>query len=155
MKERIIAIIKEKNLTLKDFVEKVGIQRSTLSHIITGRNNPSLELLIKILKTFPDINVEWLLLGVGSMFKNNVSTISEETFNLPILEKSNDNKDSVGTNLEKNKLLGELVNNNAIYRADNESITKLENINDVEKENISKIIILYKDNTAEVYRIKK
>ena len=47
------------------FAEKVGVQRSSISHILSGRNKPSLEFILKILSTFPEVELYWLLNGKG------------------------------------------------------------------------------------------
>jgi len=58
--------IEEKDLSAIEFSEQVGIQRSSLSHLYSGRNKPSIDLLLKIKKQFPDINLEWLITGEKS-----------------------------------------------------------------------------------------
>lgn len=48
------------------FAESIGVQRSAISHILSGRNKPSLEFVMKILETYPDIELYWLLNGKGN-----------------------------------------------------------------------------------------
>lgn len=67
MKERIAQIIKEEQLTAVQFAKETGIQQASLSHILNGRNNPSLEIIKKIHHRFPYINLDWLLYGEGNM----------------------------------------------------------------------------------------
>lgn len=67
MKERIEHILRAKNMTASEFAEKLGIQASGLSHILSGRNNPSLDFVMKLKAAFPEYNFDWLLLGVGPM----------------------------------------------------------------------------------------
>jgi len=69
MKDRIILLIKAKNLTAAQFAEIIGVQKSSISHIISGRNNASLDFIQKILVSFPDVNMEWLMLGKGPLFR--------------------------------------------------------------------------------------
>lgn len=45
--------------------EKIEVQRSSISHILSGRNKPSLEFVLKILKAYPEVELYWLLNGVG------------------------------------------------------------------------------------------
>lgn len=70
MIERIQLILKTKNISASRFADEIGVQRSSISHILSGRNNPSLELVQKILKRFPDINIEWIMNGKGSMYSS-------------------------------------------------------------------------------------
>ena len=65
MINRILLVLKTQNLTSSQFADEIGVQRSSISHILSGRNNPSLEFVTKILKRFPDINSEWILFGKG------------------------------------------------------------------------------------------
>jgi transcriptional regulator with XRE-family HTH domain len=68
MKERIILLIRAKNFTAAQFAEEIGVQKSGISHIISGRNNPSLDFVQKILQRFPEVNMDWLIMGKGPMF---------------------------------------------------------------------------------------
>lgn len=63
-KERIIEIIEKSGLTPSEFADKIGVQRSAISHITSGRNNPSLDFLIKIKNEFPEIDTDWLIFGI-------------------------------------------------------------------------------------------
>ena len=70
MKDRIKKIIEFENISYSKFADDVGIQRSGVSHLISGRNNPSLEVIQKIIEAYDYINIEWLLLGKGEMIKD-------------------------------------------------------------------------------------
>ena len=65
--QRIIRIMQDKNMNPTRFAEEIGIQRAAMSHIKLGRNNPSADVLTKIIERFEDINPGWLLTGKGSM----------------------------------------------------------------------------------------
>ncbi|MDY0216751.1 MAG: helix-turn-helix transcriptional regulator [Bacteroidales bacterium] len=73
MLERINRIIEEKQMSTTQFADFINIQRPTMSHIISGRNNPSLDIVIKILTAFPDIDSDWLMFGDGKMYKDEIS----------------------------------------------------------------------------------
>lgn len=68
-KDRIEKIMQQENMNSTQFALETGIQTSTLSHILNGRNKVSLEVLKKILNRFRTINSDWLILGVGSMYR--------------------------------------------------------------------------------------
>ncbi len=51
------------------FAEKIGVQRSSISHILSGRNKPSLEFVLKVLSSFPEVELYWLLNGKGTFPK--------------------------------------------------------------------------------------
>jgi transcriptional regulator with XRE-family HTH domain len=52
-----------------EFAERIGVQRSSISHVLSGRNKPSIDFLEKILNTFPDIDANWLITGKSSSIK--------------------------------------------------------------------------------------
>ena len=68
MINRINLILRAKNITARQFAEEIGIQPSGMSHILGGRNNPSLEFISKVLRRYPEIDANWLLLGKGEMY---------------------------------------------------------------------------------------
>ena len=67
MKDRIAHIMRSKNLKATDFATLLGIQPSGVSHILAGRNKPSLEFVKKIKETFPEYNLDWIIFGTGPM----------------------------------------------------------------------------------------
>ncbi|MDD2412089.1 MAG: helix-turn-helix transcriptional regulator [Bacteroidales bacterium] len=87
MLERINRIIEEKQMSTTQFADFINIQRPTMSHIISGRNNPSLDIVMKILTAFPDIDSDWLMFGDGKMYKAEISKeeISNELPDKPAL----------------------------------------------------------------------
>lgn len=79
MKDRIKKVIDHEQLTSSKFADIINVQRSSISHILSGRNNPSLEVVQKILTSFSTLNSEWLLFGRGAMFKNEENSHSENS----------------------------------------------------------------------------
>ena len=67
MKDRIAHIIRAKNLTAAEFAIRLGIQPSNISHLLSGRNNPSLDFVRKLKETFPEYNLDWIIFGNGPM----------------------------------------------------------------------------------------
>jgi transcriptional regulator with XRE-family HTH domain len=67
MKDRIAHIMRSKNLKATEFAALLGIQPSGVSHVLAGRNNPSLEFVKKIKETFPEYNLDWIIFGTGPM----------------------------------------------------------------------------------------
>jgi transcriptional regulator with XRE-family HTH domain len=68
MKERLLQLIDLEHLTPSKFADLIGVQRSSVSHILSDRNKPSFDFLQKTLKTFPGLKAEWLMLGEGPMY---------------------------------------------------------------------------------------
>jgi transcriptional regulator with XRE-family HTH domain len=69
MKERIIQFLKSENKSSAQFAEEIGVQPSGISHILSGRNKPSLDFIIKMLEKYKFLSTEWLLFGKGSIYK--------------------------------------------------------------------------------------
>lgn len=70
MLNRINLILKAKNITSKQFAEEIGVQPSGLSHILSGRNNPSLDFVMKVIRRYPEIDIHWLMFGKGEMYES-------------------------------------------------------------------------------------
>lgn len=60
---RIQELIRKNQLNAAKFADRIGVQRSNLSHVLTGRNKPGLDFIEKVLLEFPDIDANWLISG--------------------------------------------------------------------------------------------
>lgn len=65
-------------MTAKQFAEESGIQAGTISNIVNGRNNPSLDVMQRVLNRFRTINSDWLILGIGSMYRTTANTAQND-----------------------------------------------------------------------------
>lgn len=70
-RQRLQQIMEAEKLNAKQFAEEVGISAGTISNIMGGRNNPSLDVLQAVLNRFRTINSDWLILGIGAMYRPN------------------------------------------------------------------------------------
>ena len=70
MIDRINLIMRAKNITASQFADEINIQRSGMSHIMSGRNKPSLDFVMRVLNRYPEIDTNWLLFGKGEMYKS-------------------------------------------------------------------------------------
>lgn len=59
------------------FADAIGVQRSGLSHLLSGRNKPSLDFVMKIVEQYPEVDLYWLLNGVGNFPPNDTATVKE------------------------------------------------------------------------------
>ncbi len=76
--ERIAEIIKMENLTNSQFAQLIGIQPSAVTHLLSGRNAPSLQVIQKILDTFRGISPEWFVSGIGDMYRKSPEQIENK-----------------------------------------------------------------------------
>jgi transcriptional regulator with XRE-family HTH domain len=70
MKDRISEFLRRENKTSANFAEEIGVQPSAVSHILAGRNKPSLDFVLKMLNKYRFLSVEWLLFGKGGMYND-------------------------------------------------------------------------------------
>lgn len=151
MNERIKKIMEVKNLSATQFSDEINIQRSSLSHVLSGRNKPSLDFMIKIKSRFPEINLDWLLIGNGKMINEIVP--EKET-------KENDDSQAIVENLPEIGLFSESETESLQTDDRSETIAKSEEppIYPQKKPDLGKsaekVIILYNDNTFSVYTQK-
>jgi len=73
MIERIMQIMELEGIKPGEFAEQIGINRSAISHILNGRNKPSLDVVNRILSRYDYINTDWLLFGKGDLRKKNIA----------------------------------------------------------------------------------
>ncbi len=82
MKDRISKLMEVEQISPTRFAIMIGTQPSVVSHILNGRNKPSLEVAQKILNAFPTINPDWLILGVGAMYREELPSRQGSLFDI-------------------------------------------------------------------------
>ena len=70
MKERLLKFLNNEQLSSARFADIIGVQPSSISHILSGRNKPGFDFIQKILTSYPSLNAEWLIMGKGNMLKS-------------------------------------------------------------------------------------
>lgn len=80
---RLQIIFEREGISASIFADRIGVQRSAISHILSGRNKPGFDLLQKIIAKFPTINTEWLITGLGDPYKQPVKQIQTTLFDPP------------------------------------------------------------------------
>lgn len=140
--KRIISLMGDKNLSSKQFAEELNISPSIVTHITSGRNNPSLDIVLKIKNKYPEVDLDWLLLGASD-----TPIYLEQTNNPPIPPQ----KEWVELPF-KNNLLNE--EQPASYLTKQSEIKNLANEKIVPKpieDELVKVILFYKNGKFEVF----
>jgi transcriptional regulator with XRE-family HTH domain len=106
------------------FAEEIGVQRSSISHILSGRNKPSLEFVLKVLSSFPEVELYWLMNGKGTFPSEKNTLVRHEE------KVESQNQD----------LFSEPVSQNS-----NSETPQLQKPIDASKKEIDRIVIFYKD----------
>jgi len=84
-RQRLQQLMEAEQLSAKQFADQVGISAGTISNIMGGRNNPSLDVLQAVFNRFRTVNSDWLILGIGSMYRPNGGQDGPQTslFDMP------------------------------------------------------------------------
>jgi transcriptional regulator with XRE-family HTH domain len=156
LKDRIEKIMQNEAMNAVQFASEIGIQGSTLSHILNGRNKPSLEVVMKILKRFDYIHSDWLIFGEGPMNRSERQSKTPTLFDLQDLSNTNtinyvkksEQKDeliqpSIQQNVEQKEIMNESIK---APKTDENKISSAF----IEKA-IRRIIVYFNDNTFQEF----
>ena len=78
MNTRLKQFIEAENISQAEFADKLKVVRASVSHIIAGRNKPSYEFIRSLILHYPQLNMEWLMLGKGKLYKQTATTEEEK-----------------------------------------------------------------------------
>lgn len=145
MVERITQIMKREGLTPSKFAETIGIQRAAMSHILNGRNNVSLDVLMKILKRFTYIDSDWLLFGKGEMERGQIPVQADLFSSMPLSpvektvppENHQETKSETFVNSPKTPVVETIIQK------------------EIQAKKINKIMVFYSDDTFETFISEK
>lgn len=136
MKDRIAHIIRAKNLTAAEFALKLGIQPSNISHLLSGRNNPSLDFVKKLKETFPEYNLDWIIFGRGPVTVSEPFVESAPVGQTPLLG-------------EQEKPVDHLSEGSLFNQPEDDDLPVKQVISSL-KTGLKKIVLVYYDDTFEV-----
>ncbi len=148
--KRLEIILDYNGLNASSFADKIGVQRSSLSHLLSGRNKPSLDFILKITAIFPDVDLYWILNGKGTFPKSEIK-------NDPIIPTptptSTLNSKIVETEIEKPAdLFSEKMAEPENCLEEKYSNTIANTTNSASNKNeIDRIVIFYKNGTFRTY----
>ena len=152
--------MRQTGLSNAEFAEKIGISTSSLSHIFSGRNNPSLDVVKRIHKSFPEISLNWIMYGEGNMYatdsgRNGDTSQSSydnalERENMPLFENA-ENPENTGSGQFYFDFRKEKPSETPVYQPQS---TEKEVIKYIEKPQpkITEIRIFYDNGTFEVFK---
>ena len=135
MKDRLLQLMQLEQLSPAKFADILGIQRSGLSHILSGRNKPGYEFISKLLLKFLTVSVEWLITGKGKMYKQEL--VQEQHID----RKNENSRDLFSSQIDEPQKVENQLRENSI---------KIENKPEIRKNRVlMKIIMIYDDMTFE------
>ena len=138
--KRLEIIFETYGLSSSTFADKIGVQRSSLSHLLSGRNKPSLDFILKIIDVFPEVDLYWILNGKGKFDSKN------SNLKLEIEDKKSTSSTPILSVEEKNTTLNSIQN---LF----DDPKKAEPILDKNTSNkkTERIIVFYTDGTFKEY----
>ncbi|MFV7236748.1 helix-turn-helix domain-containing protein [Flavobacterium sp. ZB4R12] len=147
--KRLEIILDYYGLNASSFADKIGVQRSSLSHLLSGRNKPSLDFILKILDIFPDIDLYWILNGKGTFPKNTEHIDKKENIFEEVV------KQNIPTPLNNKiipeNLFSEIKNTNPINALETKKMESQHIVKESTSGEIEKIVFFYKNGTFKVY----
>lgn len=161
--KRLLLIFEKFSLNASSFADKIGVQRSSMSHILSGRNKPSLDFILKIYETFPEISLTWLALGEGDFFKTNNSNSTPNSLLFKEIENTKQKEENLNSIINYPKeektisdvfLQSENRFENTNHDISEMSSTKIQPSIENKDSEIEQILFFYKDGTFKSYRPK-
>ena len=144
IKDRLAHILRAKNLTASQFAELMEIQPSNVSHLLNGRNKPSLDFLIKLKEVFPEYSFDWIILGKKPI------TINEP--NPVVLEEQQMKIETVD---DKRVMEFDDIDDEFVEPDEFETKKTIDNQLFIEKDkNVEKVLLVYSDKTFEILTAK-
>ncbi len=145
MKDRLLQLLDLEHLTPSKFADLIGVQRSSVSHILSDRNKPSFDFLQKTLKTFPGLKADWLMLGEGPMYEQ-MGRESGDLFSQAVVATEKDHYDASSDMPEADSvpvqpLIAEVSDNQPI----NEDVAP-------QSRKIVQVMLLFDDDTFVTYK---
>jgi transcriptional regulator with XRE-family HTH domain len=139
--KRLETIFEYYGLTASLFADKINVQRSSISHLLSGRNKPSLDFILKVLESFPEVELLWLLNGKGSFPKEENSSL--EKIAITSKEKVIQENNLFSQDITTSKANVELTTTKPNIISENKSIHS--------DSKIERIVVFYADGTFKNY----
>lgn len=160
MVDRIKSLMDYFQLSPAQFADRIRVQRSALSHVLSGRNNPSLDFILKVKGAFPTISLDWLTLGHGNRFIVNEDVVRPQASDS--LE-SDLEPNATAQKIEQGPLLAfeqPLAEKAKTIQVKDPNLVRSEGtvqygVGIEKKEKLQKILLLYEDGSFSVYTPKK
>ena len=147
--KRLEIILEYYGLSASGFADKIGVQRSSLSHLLSGRNKPSLDLILKIVQNFPDVDLYWILNGKGNFPKLENSNSKKLDTTTPFPKNETDN---INFQKSPNLFSEQVAEKNPIFEKLENNFSNMGNMTQQKNEQeIDRIVVFYKNGSFKNY----
>lgn len=152
MRDKLLLLMKNEGLTSSRLAELLGIQPSSISHILGGRNKPSFDFVQKILRRFPNINPDWLLIDKGEMYR---STTTESSGQESMTQSSDIRHDEVPLSTATPEIFSSDSPVPTITQTTSPNNKPAQPQLPISRGRVKRVIVLYDDHTFESYEISR
>ena len=156
MNDRLDKLLLAEQLTPAKFADIIGVQRSSISHIISGRNKPSFDFIAKVLQRFPRVNPDWLILGKGEMYKQMVQA---SLFDVPVVKQLVPEQESNQEIVKQESITDVSGTEEAVSKESPSLNTEVESSYPIDikafDREVERIVVFYKDRTFRSYTPSK
>lgn len=155
--KRLETIFEYYSLTASSFADKINVQRSCISHLLSGRNKPSLDFILKVMENFPEVELLWLLNGKGNFPKS--ENQNSEMQPIPTIQKNEKNEENNAQDLFSENRVSSEIQKNPVFEKKSENFLNMEVSNNANNalninSSIEQIVVFYKDGTFKTYTQK-
>ena len=153
MREKLLKLMRSEKLSSSRLAEMLEIQPSSISHILSGRNKPSFDFLVKILRRFPTLNPDWLLLDAEQMYRSS-DNLEQRLGNTS--QKESQPQHSATTNMDQLSSGREVSTEQPKENSTNRPMQNIGSLPVQAKPNadIERVIVLYSDKSFEAFYLK-
>ncbi|UGS24829.1 helix-turn-helix domain-containing protein [Flavobacterium channae] len=144
--KRLEIILEYYNLSASAFADKINVQRSSLSHLLSGRNKPSLDFIIKVIDVFPEVDLYWILNGNGTFPKSDApSPLQNEVEKIQV----ENSKSEINTSEPD---LFSTIEQTSVIASSEKRVNEISNFESPNNQEIERIVIFFKNGTFKNYK---
>ena len=141
--KRLETILEYYSLTASSFADKISVQRSSMSHLLSGRNKPSLDFVLKVTEEFPEVTLDWILNGKGSFPKDDFAPAPT------IIQPEKKVEPNPNENLFSNKNEEKVEEKNEVF--EEKKVTQISTSENHYESEIDRIVVFFKNGTFKNY----
>lgn len=145
MNTRLKQFLAAENITQAQFADTINVVRASVSHVLSGRNNPSFDFIKAMMQHYPDLNIDWLMFGKGRMYKDNrtseIQSPVEDILFPPEPVEEVQTQDLSLNSEQYSEVLTNIASSNELNTSNNSMQAS------VNQRKVTKIIVLFDDGT--------
>ena len=156
MKDRLQKFLYAENISQSLFADTIKVARASVSHILAGRNKPSYDFIINTMDSYPRLNIEWLIKGIGKMYRTDLESTPRDTAsqNISLFSPIEDVSNQIQKTESNNHIIDDDIT--SLNKLSDKNIVTNVNIAEIskpdKKRSVTKIMIFYDDNSFQEFK---